>query len=296
VNPIAGTAIDHGQTGVRICSDEAITDLLRAAGFARWNARYNRVGGRRRAAIVMYHSFTPGGWAAVAPGSLRWQLELMRDAYEVVPLARLVAALANGEPTEGLVAVTVDDAYEDFFTVAYPMLRELGLPATLFVPTGLVGAHSDWYDEARAPLKIAGSSMLGELDPDLVTLGSHTVHHRRLGGLVAEALETELSGSKRYLETLTGRPVTLLAYPFGGRASYTADTLRAARAAGFVAAVTTRWATYSSERELMSLPRISFREGDGPAQVRAKLAGDFDWLNGRELAAHLVRSTFARRR
>jgi len=274
--------------------DLTLTKALRLGGFRRWNAALNRSRGRQRAAIVMYHSFTPGGWAAIAPDVLRWQLELIRDSYVVVPLARLVGALANREPTDRMVAVTVDDGYEDFFTVAYPILRELNVPATLFVPTAFIGRQSDWYTKPRPPLPIAAAQLLRTVDPDLVTIGSHSVHHRPLTEVPGATLEEELRRSKSDLESLVGAPVTLFSYPFGGRSSFTADAIRALRAARFVAAVTTRWETYSSSRELLTLPRISFGENDGPDEVRAKLAGDFDWLCSRELAAHVFRSTFAR--
>lgn len=274
--------------------DWALTKTLRLAGFRRWNAALNRSRGRQRAAIVMYHSFTLGGFESVAPHVLRWQLELIRESYVVVPLARLVAALANREPTDRMVALTVEDGYEDFFTVAYPILRELRLPATLFVPTAFIGGHSDWYAEPRPRLPIAAAHLLRGVDPDLVTIGSHSVHHRPLTKVPRTTLETEIRRSKTDLESVVGAPVTLFSYPFGGRSSFTADAVHALRAAGFVAAVTTRWETYSSNRELLTLPRISFGENDGPEEVRAKLAGDFDWLYGRELAAHLLRSTFAR--
>jgi peptidoglycan/xylan/chitin deacetylase (PgdA/CDA1 family) len=276
--------------------DRAIASALRQTGFRRWFGALNRLRGRQRAVIVMYHSFTPGGWAAIAPDTLRWHLELIRDGYEVVSLARLVAALANREPTDHMAALTVDDGYEDFVTVAYPMLSELRLPATLFVPTGFIGGHSDWYDRSRKPLRVASAELLRDVDRSLVTLGSHSHHHRLLVGAHAETLEAEMRRSKSDLEALVKAPVTLFAYPSGGRASYNAATIRALRAAGFAAAVTTCWETYSSRAELMSLPRISFDETDGPEDVRAKLAGDFDWVNGRELAAHVMRSTLGRGR
>ncbi|HEV8534271.1 MAG TPA: polysaccharide deacetylase family protein [Candidatus Limnocylindria bacterium] len=281
-------------TPVGLDLDRSITSLLRVTGFRRWFGALNRRRGRQRAVIVMYHSFTPGGWAAIAPDTLRWHLELLRDDYAVVPLSRLVAALANREPTDRMAAITVDDGYEDFVTVAYPMLCELRLPATLFVPTGFIGGHSDWYDHERAPIPIASERLLRDVDRSLVTLGSHSVHHRPLNGARAETLEAEIRRSKSDLESLVNAPVTLFAYPSGGRASYTANTVRALHAAGFVAAVTTSWETYSSHRELMSLPRVSFLEIDGPDEVRAKLAGDFDWVKFRELTAHFGRSALAK--
>jgi len=272
--------------------ETAVTAMLRRAQFARWYGAVNRLRGRQRAVIVMYHSFTPGGWGAIPPSTLRWHLELLRELCDVVPLTRLAVALANREPTDRMVSLTVDDGYEDFFTVAYPILSELRLPATLFVPTGFIGGQSEWYRRPRALLRIASASLLRELDPGLVSVGSHSVHHRPLARLPVAALEHEARRSKSDLESLLGVPVTLFAYPFGGRGAYDDAATAALRAAGFQAAVTTRWDTYSAARELLRLPRVWFAATDDPDDVQAKLAGDFDWLNERELVAHLLRSTF----
>lgn len=264
--------------------------LLRRAGFQQWYRARNRAFGRQRAVIVMYHSFTPGGWGAVAPATFRWHLELIRGMYEVVPLLRLVAGLANRTPTEHQVALTVDDGYEDFITEAYPILSEFRIPATLFVPTGFTGGHNDWEELPHTRLRIASAARLRELDPALVTLGSHSVHHRALGGLARERLDAEIRGSKSELEALAGVPAPLFSYPYGRRDHYTAETISAVREAGFVAAVTTRWDTYSSDRELMTLPRIFFREDDSEETVRGKVAGEWDWIAARQLAAYLLRS------
>lgn len=274
--------------------DPALARAFRAAGFGGWNAAVNAIRGAQRAVVVMYHSFTPGGWAAISPATLRWHLELLREELTVVPLLDLVSALARREPTERLVAVTVDDAYEDFFTVAYPILRELRLPATLFVPTAFIGGHNDWSTQPQARLRIASAALLRELDPDVVAIGSHSVHHRPLAPQPPSAIVSEVSRSKHELESLANGAVKLFAYPFGGRATYSDRCVRALRSSGYVAAVTTRWGTYATSGGLMSLPRISFRETDRPDDVRAKLAGDYDWVGARELGAHLGRTALRR--
>jgi len=84
----------------------------------------------------MYHIFSPGGKAAIAPILCGGHLDLIRDAYHVVPLERLVSALANGEVDDGLAALPSTMPYEDFFTVRTRCCASCRLPATLFVPTG----------------------------------------------------------------------------------------------------------------------------------------------------------------
>ncbi len=91
-----------------------------------------------RAAILAYHRISGEGGSPgfVAPWRFRQQLHYLRLHHRVVPLAELVASLRRGErlpaPT---VALTFDDGHRDTLTEAAPILREFGLPATLFLAT-----------------------------------------------------------------------------------------------------------------------------------------------------------------
>ena len=104
---------------------------------------------RNRVLIVTYHGFTEGASPPGAENSfdlhlpvarLRQQLLYLRRRYHVVPLERVVAHYAQGRPLPPYpAALTIDDGYRSTYTLAYPVLRALGLPATLFVATDFVG-------------------------------------------------------------------------------------------------------------------------------------------------------------
>jgi peptidoglycan/xylan/chitin deacetylase (PgdA/CDA1 family) len=93
-------------------------------------------------------------------------------------------------------------------------------------------------------------------DP-LVTIGSHTVSHRRLILLSDGELTCELTASRRTLEEWTGSEVRHLAYPFGSPNACGPREYAAAEASGYATAVTTRRGNiFAMHRErLMSLPR-----------------------------------------
>ncbi|WP_449429516.1 polysaccharide deacetylase family protein [Rhodanobacter umsongensis] len=67
----------------------------------------------------------------------REQMLLLKRRFHPMGLSDVVAALDSGSrlPAHAVV-VTFDDGYDDNYRVAYPILRELGIPATFFVSTG----------------------------------------------------------------------------------------------------------------------------------------------------------------
>jgi peptidoglycan/xylan/chitin deacetylase (PgdA/CDA1 family) len=73
--------------------------------------------------------------------TFRRQMELVRERCEVLPLDE-AAAVLRGEriTTRPAAIITFDDGYRDFYDLAWPVLRELGLPATVFVPTAYIGS------------------------------------------------------------------------------------------------------------------------------------------------------------
>ncbi len=74
--------------------------------------------------------------------SFRAQMQQLRERFVVLPLSYVVRAIA-GELAlpHDAAAVTFDDGYRDVLLRADPILRELGVPATVFVPTGFTDAR-----------------------------------------------------------------------------------------------------------------------------------------------------------
>lgn len=73
--------------------------------------------------------------------AFRRQMEQLREQFVVLPLSYVVRAVAGeSELPHDAAAVTFDDGYRDVLLRADPILRELGIPAAVFVPTGFAGA------------------------------------------------------------------------------------------------------------------------------------------------------------
>lgn len=77
------------------------------------------------------------------------QMEHLARFYRVVSMPEVLEALEKEAPLpKRAVLITFDDAYADFPDVAWPILRQFRLPATMFVPTAYPD-HPDrvyWWD------------------------------------------------------------------------------------------------------------------------------------------------------
>jgi peptidoglycan/xylan/chitin deacetylase (PgdA/CDA1 family) len=89
--------------------------------------------------------FDRGLWSA-SPEDFDEQLAFLKSHSDVIGIADLPAAIARGRGRYTL--ITFDDGYRDNFTVAYPILKRHGLPATFFVATGFIDSpRLPWWDE-----------------------------------------------------------------------------------------------------------------------------------------------------
>jgi peptidoglycan/xylan/chitin deacetylase (PgdA/CDA1 family) len=142
---------------------------------------------RVRGLVLRYHAVTEG--SAEVPYAtpeiclpvdvFRLQMAFVRRAYRVVPLDELVLALAAGRPLPPrALAVTFDDGYADNHRLAFPVLRSLGLPATIYVATGGLDDGTPLWTSAVRALVLAASSPVLEV-PGLgsVTIGERGRRH-----------------------------------------------------------------------------------------------------------------------
>jgi peptidoglycan/xylan/chitin deacetylase (PgdA/CDA1 family) len=76
------------------------------------------------------------------------QMRWLASKYDVVPLDELVGRLSRRRSLRGLAAVTFDDGYRGVFDHAWPLLRDLSVPATVFVVAEAPGRDAGfWWDD-----------------------------------------------------------------------------------------------------------------------------------------------------
>ena len=205
--------------------------------------------------ILMYHSISErSGPTVISPRLFAAQLEVLADqGFEALPLSTVAAALCGDAPLPSRAfALTFDDGYEDFATHAHGRLETRGYRATVFLPTAKVGGAADWENSLPGAARIMSWDTIRELAAAGVVFGSHGVSHRDLAGLSDTELGAELTDSKQAIEDHVGKPVHLLAMPYGS----TSPTVRRQVEKVYSGAVGTRLQRARHHGDPFDVPRL----------------------------------------
>ena len=132
-------------------------------------------------AILTYHSIDDSGSpVSVGEAALRRQVRwLASGAVRVVGLEEIGALPADANA----VALTFDDGFLSFGEKAWPLLKDHGLPVTVFVVTRCAGATNAWGGRPSAgipTLPLLGWDAIVRLADEGVTLGAHGRSHADL--------------------------------------------------------------------------------------------------------------------
>ncbi len=130
------------------------------------------------------------------------QMEWLAEFCTVLPLSEAVKRLREGTLPSSAACITFDDGYADNLTVAAPILKELGLPATFFITVGAVEQGIMWNDLVIEGIRQAR----GDLDLKDIGYGHHRLVdeaaqrdsvRRVISQLKYQPLEERLSIAKR---------------------------------------------------------------------------------------------------
>lgn len=107
-------------------------------------------GRRARLSVLIYHRVLerPDPYRSGDPtlAEFEWQMAVLARQFNVLPLAEALTRLTAGTLPARAACVTFDDGYRDNLTVAVPVLRHFGLPATFFVATDFLDGGAMWND------------------------------------------------------------------------------------------------------------------------------------------------------
>ena len=220
----------------------------------------------QRVPILMYHDIAPdtamGPWRyRLSPNEFACQLEyLCKAGFRGVTLTEWSSAMHYRKPLpERSVIITFDDAYRSFSRYAFPLLREFGFPAIVFVPCAFVGRLNAWDEGIADQVPILDWDEIRQLAANGVDFGAHTMTHPHMTALSnADALR-EAAHSKSILERELGKRVTAFAYPYGDNDHVVQQLVSQC---GYDVALTTRFERARFQDAPMGLPRIEVSSHD----------------------------------
>ncbi|WP_420411004.1 polysaccharide deacetylase family protein [Roseibium sp.] len=94
-------------------------------------------------------AFQPNRHLEITPEFLRLTVERIRaNGYEILALDEAVDLLKSGYGRKRYAVLTFDDGYKDNLDVAYPVLKEMQAPFTVFVASGLIDRTTELWWEA----------------------------------------------------------------------------------------------------------------------------------------------------
>ena len=200
--------------------------------------------------ILMYHHLSEDvtNSEMVSPAQFEAQIRALSEAgYTGVSFDELQAYVLRGEPLpEKPVVITFDDGYRSNYTLAYPILQKYNMKAAIFV-IGVSFGKDHYKDTDYAITPHFGAAEAAEMAASgLVSIQSHTYDmHQWLpyetGSAVREnilplpgeseeayvqTLTEDFTRSRAQLESATGQPVDVLAYPAGQYSTLAQVTLQ----------------------------------------------------------------------
>lgn len=202
--------------------------------------------------ILMYHavhvmdpSEASNANLIVDPDLFEAQIKALSKAgyYFLTPEEAYKAFTENALPAKKVVWLTFDDGNEDFYTIAYPILKKYKAKATNNIITGFVKKGNAGNLTVKQMKEMMAHGM---------SFQSHTVNHPDLSTTDKATQKVELTNSIDFLENKLNTKVNTIAYPSGRYNQTTLDLAKKTYKLG----LTTNEGLASAKDGLLSLNRV----------------------------------------
>jgi peptidoglycan/xylan/chitin deacetylase (PgdA/CDA1 family) len=222
--------------------------------------------------VLLYHRFgtTVADSMTIRTSTFEIQLRyLATHGYTVIPLRHLIDYLEGRRASlpPRAVVITVDDGHRSVRQAMLPLVLRYRVPVTLFIYPSAI---------SNAPYALTWQDLKSMKASGWFDIESHTFWHpnfkqeqRRLApGDYRKLVQYQLVESRRRLQQMVGGDVTLLAWPYG---IVDDELMRAATAAGYVAAFTMAAHPASRADPSLALPRYLIGDTCGETQFKRLL-------------------------
>ena len=202
--------------------------------------------------VLMYHSISnDNNKISVSVLNFKKQMRFMHSlGYMGCSLNKI-----NSNTSKKKIVITFDDGYENIFTKAMPVLKELDFSATCFIVSKKIGYFNDWDKNQKnfKKKRIMNKKQIKNWIKNGFEIGSHSMDHYNLNNLSSIQKKIQILKPKQFFKTNYGINIQSFSYPFG---CYNEDCLKILKR-NYKFAVTTKRSRYNKGKfNPLEIPRV----------------------------------------
>lgn len=175
------------------------------------------------------------------------------------------------------VILTFDDGYVDNYKVAFPILKEFGFKAVIFLLSN--STYNKW--DAENPVNpekkfdLMSDKQIKEMMDYGIEFGAHTMHHPFLATIDINEAKEEIEKSIKDLEARFNYKITTFAYPYG---NLNHEVKKLVENTSVKFAVATDSGDICFDSDLMQIRRIGIFPGISLFGFKRKVSGKYNFI------------------
>ncbi|RYF20604.1 MAG: hypothetical protein EOO42_12095 [Flavobacteriales bacterium] len=229
--------------------------------------------------IIMLHHVDDHPHESIAPYTLsRRKFDLLLNyiedhGYQTTTFEDLVLDQNANLHSKKKIVLTFDDCPTPLFEYAIPELLRRKMKAVFYLPTAYIGTYNVWDVEGNnmAKVTVMDETQIKQLVSLGMEVGTHSDRHIKLSQVSPKVAFEEMHVSKNKLESIVGKSVYSIAFPFG---EIPTNFKKTVGDAGYKYGL----AIYSPEQHPYSLRRVGIVESDNHLSLAFKLSTAYNTL------------------
>lgn len=179
--------------------------------------------------------------------------------------------LLTGRRRSKDIIITFDDCPKELWDFAIPELQRRNMKAVFYMPTAHLGGYNEWnVADGKPRIGLMDEGDIARLVEKGMEVGSHAHNHCMLEEMDESEVISQLSVSKSILESIIGKPVISVAYPYG---SLPAGYKHLTEGLGYKFGL----GVYVPWQSMSAIRRWVYDDTDDTASIKRKTSKFYNW-------------------